>query len=133
MSVDSMTELYTKIRNIVGEVCKAVGESDAVFDHLNSESTFNNWTQHKTTAQIVTELDLSQYIDHTVLKPTTTTEDIIKLCKEAVDNKFYAVCVNGSRVSQANSILKSYRGSNVKVAAVVGFPLGGYNSQFLLY
>lgn len=64
---------------------------------------------------------LNQYIDHTLLAATTTAVEIQKLCKEAVQYEFYAVCVNSSYVKTAKHSLKS---SNVKLAATVGFPLG---------
>lgn len=66
-------------------------------------------------------MDLNRAIDHTILKATATPADIQRLCEEAVQYNFYAVCVNGCYVSLAESFLK---GSNVKIAAVVGFPLG---------
>lgn len=66
-------------------------------------------------------MQLNKYIDHTLLKPTATPEDIKELCEEAKQHKFYAVCVNGCYVALANLILYD---TNVKVAAVVGFPLG---------
>ncbi len=71
-------------------------------------------------------MELSQFIDHTLLKPTTTSDDIIKLCNEAKNHNFYAVCVNGCYVSLANKELKN---SKVKIAAVVGFPLGANSTQ----
>lgn len=64
---------------------------------------------------------LNQYIDHTLLKPTATAEEIDRLCQEAMEHEFYAVCVNGLYVAHAAKLLD---GSSVKVAAVVGFPLG---------
>jgi deoxyribose-phosphate aldolase len=64
---------------------------------------------------------LNEYFDHTILKPEAGEKDIIKLCEEAIENEFYAVCVNSSYVSLAKENLA---GSNVKVASVVGFPLG---------
>ena len=66
-------------------------------------------------------MELSQYIDHTLLKATATPEDIINLCNEAKEHNFYAVCVNSCYVSLAAEKLKN---SDVKVASVVGFPLG---------
>ena len=71
-------------------------------------------------------MELSQYIDHTLLKATATPNDIKKLCKEAKKHNFYAVCVNSCYVSLAADELKN---SNVKVAAVVGFPLGASSLQ----
>ncbi|MDG1327946.1 MAG: deoxyribose-phosphate aldolase [Flavobacteriaceae bacterium] len=66
-------------------------------------------------------MPLENYIDHTLLKPSATTENIIQLCKEAKKYNFFAICVNGSFVQLAKRELIN---SNVKIAAVVGFPLG---------
>ncbi len=60
-------------------------------------------------------------IDHTLLKPEATAEEIEKLCAEAAQHGFYSVCVNPTWVAKAKSLL---RGTSVKVCAVVGFPLG---------
>lgn len=65
--------------------------------------------------------ELNQYIDHTLLKPTTTPKDIANLCDEARKYKFYAVCVSSSYVNLA---VKELIKSKVKVVATVGFPLG---------
>ncbi len=64
---------------------------------------------------------LNKYFDHTLLKPEATPDQIALLCQEALEYDFYAVCVNSCYVAQCSDIL---RGSDVKVAAVVGFPLG---------
>jgi len=71
-------------------------------------------------------MELNKYIDHTVLKATTTVEDIKKLCAEAKEYKFFSVCVNGSYVSLAK---KELAGSDVKIAAVIGFPLGAMTKE----
>ncbi|HOA42628.1 MAG TPA: deoxyribose-phosphate aldolase [Bacillota bacterium] len=64
---------------------------------------------------------LNRYIDHTLLKAEATEADIRKLCKEAIEYDFYAVCVNSCYVSLVS---KELADSGVKVASVVGFPLG---------
>jgi deoxyribose-phosphate aldolase len=64
---------------------------------------------------------LAAYIDHTLLKADAAAKDIEKLCAEARENHFYSVCVNGSWVEPARHFLE---GTDVKVASVVGFPLG---------
>lgn len=64
---------------------------------------------------------LAQYIDHTILKPTTTAADIKKICSEAMEFSFAAVCVPPYFVNEAFTLLKS---SNIKIATVVGFPFG---------
>ena len=70
--------------------------------------------------------DIAQYIDHTLLKPEATAEEIDKLCDEAKKHKFYSVCVNTSRVARC---ARNLQGSAVKVCAVVGFPLGAMSGR----
>jgi deoxyribose-phosphate aldolase len=60
-------------------------------------------------------------IDHTLLKPDATRDEIDKLCQEAVEFHFATVCVNPAWVARAAANL---RGSSVGVCSVVGFPLG---------
>lgn len=66
-------------------------------------------------------MNINRYIDHTLLKPEATSEQIAKLCQEAREYEFYSVCVNSYYVKEAAALL---RGSNTKVCTVVGFPLG---------
>ncbi|WP_353094091.1 deoxyribose-phosphate aldolase [Tissierella praeacuta] len=65
-------------------------------------------------------------IDHTMLKPESTKESIEELCKEAIECKFAAVCVNPYYVKFCKDILKD---SGVKVATVIGFPLGANTKE----
>ncbi len=71
-------------------------------------------------------MNIAQYIDHTLLKSTATKEQITQLCNEAIEHQFYAVCVNGSYVAFVRDRLKD---STVKLAAVIGFPLGAMDTQ----
>lgn len=64
---------------------------------------------------------LAQYIDHTLLAADATREQIATLCREAQEHGFYSVCVNSGQVPYAASLLTD---EQVKVCAVVGFPLG---------
>lgn len=66
-------------------------------------------------------MELNKYIDHTLLKPEATLLQIEKLCAEAKEYKFAAVCVNSYYVKKCVSLLQ---GSGVNVCTVVGFPLG---------
>ena len=68
----------------------------------------------------------NKFIDHTLLKPTATKDDIIKLCQEAKQYNFYSVCVNPCYVKLAAEILKD---TDVKVACVIGFPLGANTTE----
>lgn len=69
-------------------------------------------------------MDIAKYIDHTLLKPVATEAEIIQLCKDAVQYKFYAVCVNGCYVKVCRDALSASIENEVKIASVVGFPLG---------
>ena len=66
-------------------------------------------------------MKINKLIDHTLLKAFATSEDITKLCKEALEYDFASVCVNPANVSLASSLLKD---SDVLVCTVIGFPLG---------
>ena len=66
-------------------------------------------------------MSLNEYIDHTLLKPDATADQIGQLCQEAIKYKFKSVCINSHYVSFAYKLLKE---TGVKVCTVVGFPLG---------
>jgi deoxyribose-phosphate aldolase len=69
---------------------------------------------------------LNKYFDHTLLKAEASESDIKKLCAEAREYDFYSVCVNGCYVELA---AKELAGTDVKVAAVIGFPLGAMSME----
>ncbi|MBK5246372.1 MAG: deoxyribose-phosphate aldolase [Peptostreptococcaceae bacterium] len=75
-------------------------------------------------------MKLNKYFDHTILKAEATEADIEKLCYEAKTNNFCAVCVNSCYVPLAAILLA---GTDVKIAAVVGFPLGAVSTQVKAY
>lgn len=66
-------------------------------------------------------MKINFYIDHTILKPTTTVAEIKKVCSEAREFEFAAVCVPPPFVKKSKQLLG---GTNVKVATVIGFPFG---------
>lgn len=70
---------------------------------------------------LLTPQQIARLIDHTLLKPEATREEIHQLCEEALKYDFASVCVNPWNVPQAAELLRS---STVKVCTVVGFPLG---------
>ena len=74
-------------------------------------------------------MNLASMIDHTALKPETTEAQIKKLCEEAIQNNFAAVCVNPCYVPLAASLLKDHTS---KVCTVVGFPLGANPTKIKL-
>src|SRR5688500_13959396 len=66
-------------------------------------------------------MNIAPYIDHTILKPTTTLNEVKNVCAEATEYGFAAVCVPPPFVRNAKTLLKD---SAVKVATVIGFPFG---------
>ena len=66
-------------------------------------------------------MDYARMIDHTLLKPEASKEQIQKLCREAAESGFHSVCVNSSYVYYCAELLKN---TGVKVCTVIGFPLG---------
>lgn len=72
----------------------------------------------------MTNQELFSYVDHTLLKPEATPEQIAALCAEAVEHGTASVCVNGSYVALAKKLLDG----KAKVCAVIGFPLGAMST-----
>ncbi len=73
---------------------------------------------------------LNKYIDHTLLKPDASEEQIKQLCADAVKHDFMSVCVNPSRVKKAAELLQ---GTDVKVCTVIGFPLGASTTETKIF
>lgn len=74
----------------------------------------------------MTAQQLSQYIDHTILKSDANSDDIKQLCHEAIEYNFKAVCVNPTFVKQAFELLSD---TDVLVCSVIGFPLGANTTR----
>lgn len=75
-------------------------------------------------------MNVAKLIDHTLLKPAATRQDIQRLCEEARKYGFFSVCINPVWVSYAKEQLK---GSDVKVCTVIGFPLGANTTAVKVY
>ncbi len=71
-------------------------------------------------------MDIARYIDHTILKPEATAEDVKRLCAEAKEYNFASVCVNACYTKLVSTELA---GSSVKTCVVVGFPLGAMTKE----
>jgi deoxyribose-phosphate aldolase len=74
----------------------------------------------------ITKQQLVSMIDHSLLRPNATLEELRKVCQEAVEYRFKAVCINPIFVADAVSLLK---GKDVLVCSVVGFPFGTHSSE----
>ncbi|AUP77576.1 deoxyribose-phosphate aldolase [Flavivirga eckloniae] len=75
-------------------------------------------------------MDISKYIDYTLLEPTSTERNIIDLCYTAKRNSFYSVSVNSSYVALAKQLLNK---TDVKVCSAIGFPLGSMATASKVY
>lgn len=93
----------------------------AAYQHLGLSPGGPDDTFHTFGGKAMTVSNLASMIDHTLLKPEATAEDIDRVCREALEHGFAAVCVNPWWVSRAAEQLKE---SSVKVCTPVGFPLG---------
>lgn len=69
---------------------------------------------------------MASMIDHTLLAPDATREELLKVCNEAKEYHFATVCVNSSNIPL---VARQLKGSGVKAIAVVGFPLGAATPQ----
>ena len=75
-------------------------------------------------------LEIAHMIDHTLLKPEATVQQITQLCHEALLYNFASVCVNPSHVKLAAQLLQN---SDVKVCTVIGFPLGATSTEVKIF
>ncbi len=103
-------ELDKLIERIAEEVYRKIAKED---NGANNKVLDNN-------------IDLASLIDHTLLKPEATEEDIKKVCEEAIQYKFKSVCVNTHYVALVSRLLS---GSSVLTCGVVGFPLGAMTTR----
>lgn len=71
-------------------------------------------------------MELNKYVDHTLLKPDATQKQIKKICDEAKEYKFAAVCVNPYYTS---FVAKELEGTKIRTCTVVGFPLGANTTE----
>ncbi|MBD8043056.1 deoxyribose-phosphate aldolase [Arthrobacter sp. Sa2BUA2] len=74
--------------------------------------------------------DLASYIDHTLLKPDASREDILRVCEEAAEYRFKSVCVNPLWVSTVHTALKD---TGVDTCSVIGFPLGATTTEVKVF
>lgn len=76
------------------------------------------------------DINLADYIDHTLLKPSATPEEIQKCCRDAIKYNFPAVCIYPWAVKQATELLHNH---SIAVCTVIGFPTGANTSAVKLY
>jgi deoxyribose-phosphate aldolase len=74
---------------------------------------------------MTSQQSIARFVDHTLLKPEATPQQIEQLCVEALAHSFFSVCVNGLYVPLCARLLQ---GSEVAVCTVIGFPLGAMST-----
>jgi len=127
LSDQDLERVVTRLHQILGPMSSAEQKSVGVGDNPEAAREFVRLGATGLTSVAPAERpgsipgDLARYIDHTLLKPNATEEQIRTLCAEALEFNFRSVCVNPTWVSLAAQLL---RGSEVLTCTVVGFPLG---------
>lgn len=104
------------IDKITNEVMLRLNEKMKLMDSGKKE-----FSEKQTSNLGLSPAELARYIDHTLLKPGSVKAQFEQLCNEAIQYKFYSVCVNSGWVE---FVAKKLRGSGVKICSVIGFPLG---------
>lgn len=130
-----MTDREALIDAVTREVIAALGADDdctgddcAVHSSEKVRAIVANGATRVTFSGKAAEVptDLHRYIDHTLLKPEATEEDIDRICDEAAEYRFASVMINPSWVKHA---ARRLRGTGVPVGTVVGFPLGAHTPE----
>ena len=127
LSDQDIERVVTRLHQILGPMTSAEPTGACVGDNPEAAREFVRLGATGLTSVAPAERpgsipgDLARYIDHTLLKPNATEEQIRTLCAEALEFNFRSVCVNPTWVSLASELL---RGSEVLTCTVVGFPLG---------
>jgi deoxyribose-phosphate aldolase len=126
----AMLEKQEKANVPEGGNCKyTCAESQCVrtcFDRAGNVVSAGAERLSSTIGVIPQDLDLAKMIDHTLLKPDATQEQIAQLCFEARKYGFASVCINPTWVELCAKLLE---GSSVKVCTVIGFPLGATSAE----
>lgn len=102
--------------------------SEQEINHLLTQ--FNSSEIKNKNSVELSAANIASYIDHTLLKPEASMDEIKILCEEALQFNFASVCVNSSNTEFCFDLLK---GSNVKVCTVIGFPLGSTLSSVKVF
>jgi len=92
------------------------------------------WTYYGAGCEFATDPyapeNVAKYVDHTLLKPNATPQQIDTLCDEAIKYSFASVCVNPSNIAQ---VARKLAGSSVAPCCVIGFPLGATPPEVKAY
>ena len=139
ISPEDLQKVANRIQQLIGGTCRIGGDNSIVCTngknviiHYGHPTEINAELMKKVVDAGADRLgytpdgkdiptEIAKYIDHTILNPAATVDQIKKLCEEARTYGFASVCVNPCYVKLCSSLL---RGSNVDVCSVIGFPFG---------
>ena len=127
LSDQDIDKVVDRLHQILGPISSNEPNGDCVGDNPEAAREFVRLGATGLTSVAPAERpgsipgDLARYIDHTLLKPGSTEEQVRTLCAEALEYNFRSVCINPTWVALAAELL---RGSEVLTCTVVGFPLG---------
>ena len=131
LSDQDIDKVVDRLHQILGPITSNEPNGDCVGDNPEAAREFVRLGATGLTSVAPAERpgsipgDLARYIDHTLLKPGSTEEQVRKLCAEALEYNFRSVCINPTWVPLAAGLL---HGSDVLTCTVVGFPLGANES-----
>ena len=120
----SLQDFYCTTGSCVGWERNIVDQPTAVKNIINNGA--DRIAAGLGVANELVDRNVARMIDHTMLKPDATPDEISKLCEEARTYNFASVCINPCFVSMCKELLK---GSQVKVCTVIGFPLGATTTE----
>jgi deoxyribose-phosphate aldolase len=114
--------------NLPDQVCPGCVQRCAQTCSRNTKEIIAAGADRVSASERLTKIDpgIAALIDHTILKPEATRDDVVKICREARQYGFASVCVNPYWVPLVRAELA---GSAVKVCTVVGFPLGATSTE----
>jgi deoxyribose-phosphate aldolase len=114
--------------NLPDQVCPGCVQRCAQTCSRNTRNIISAGADRVSCSERLTKIDpaIAALIDHTILKPEATRDDVVKVCREARQYKFASVCVNSYWVPLVAAELA---GCTVKVCTVVGFPLGAASTE----
>jgi len=118
-------EVMKKLKNLLSSPYQNVTDK-SYYDGLRKILNGGASRVSATIGVVNVPVDVAPYIDHTLLKPDATRSEIEQLCREAIEYKFFSVCINPFWVPLCSKML---RGTGIKVTSVVGFPLGATDSR----
>ncbi len=114
--------------NLPDQVCPGCVQRCVQTCARNTKEIIAAGASRVSASEKLTKIDpnIAALIDHTILKPEATRNDVIKICREAREYRFASVCINPYWVPLVKAELS---GSPVKVCTVVGFPLGATSTE----